>query len=123
MCKNKFCVKGRIKKTLKWLNVRHMQGKSLGKKLRELSKQEGAHCTAPPMLDYEVLHSIILSLPQEFPHGKAKNGKSWDKNGRFFGSFSFTWRFVCRWIFKKQVYKNEKHKHFKTQFTIILMSF
>lgn len=98
-------------------------GEEPGKEAEGTVKAGRSSLRSTALLDYEVLHSIILSLPQEFPHGKAKNGKSWDKNGRFFGRFSFTWRFVCRWVFKKQVYKNEKHKHFKTQFTIILMSF
>ena len=39
---------------------------------------------------------IILSLPHEFPQGKAKDGESCDKNGVSFGSFSFIWRFGCR---------------------------
>lgn len=98
-------------------------GEEPGKEAEGTVKAGRSSRAARPMLDYEVLHSVILSLSQVFPQGKAKDGKSWDKNGRSFGSFSFTWRFGCRWVFKKQVYKNEKHKYFKTQFSIILMSF
>lgn len=117
MCKSKFGVKGHVRKTPKEFSAGYTEGKSLGRRGRELLQQEGVPVKDVPCR----LHSSQPAL--RFPGGKGKGClSSWAENGGSFWSFSFTWRFGSKSALNVYIFKCMYVKMGKKANTLKLIS-